>query len=115
MPRGNHNQLAFLLTSFGEKFASGNSFANAFRDWCVEASLPPGRRSPHGLRKAACRQLAEQGRSVHEIQAISGHITLAEIARYTRAVDQRRLARSARAKPEQGLATPRNQGRQNGL
>ena len=49
----------------------------------------------HGLRKAALRRLAEHGATSKEMQAISGHRTLAEIERYTRQADQRRLAKAA--------------------
>jgi integrase len=52
----------------------------------------------HGLRKAACRRLAEAGCTVHEIAAISGHATLKEVERYTKAADQLRLARAAMAR-----------------
>ena len=51
-----------------------------------------------GLRKAACRRLAEAGCSANEIAAISGHATLKEVARYTKAVDQARMARNAMAR-----------------
>ena len=47
------------------------------------------------MRKAACRRLAEAGCSVNEIAAISGHATLREIERYTKAADQERMARNA--------------------
>ena len=59
----------------------------------------------HGLRKAACRRLAEAGASVNEIAAVSGHRSLNEIARYTRAVDQEKMARSAMARGNT-MATP---------
>jgi hypothetical protein len=59
-----------------------------------EAGLP-GRCKAHGLRKAAARRLAEAGCSASEIAAITGHKTLAEVERYTRAADQERLARQA--------------------
>ena len=49
----------------------------------------------HGLRKAALRRLAEHGATSKEMQAVSGHKTLAEIERYTRQADQRRLAKAA--------------------
>jgi integrase len=49
----------------------------------------------HGLRKAALRRLAEHGATSKEMQAISGHKTLAEIERYTQRADQRRLAQAA--------------------
>jgi integrase len=52
----------------------------------------------HGLRKAACRRLAEAGCSANEIMAISGHATMKELVRYTAAADQARLARNAMAK-----------------
>jgi Phage integrase family len=59
-----------------------------------EAGLPD-RCKPHGLRKAAARRLAEAGCSASEIAAITGHKTLAEVERYTRAADQVRLAQQA--------------------
>ena len=40
-------------------------------------------------------RLASLGCTVHEIAAISGHRTLKEVERYTRAADQARLARAA--------------------
>jgi hypothetical protein len=39
-----------------------------------------------------CRRLAEAGCSASQIAAISGHATLHEVARYTKAADQRRMA-----------------------
>ena len=54
--------------------------------------------SAHGLRKAAARRLAEAGCTEHEIAAITGHASLREIARYTKAADQKRLAGSAMEK-----------------
>jgi integrase len=67
-----------------------------FRDWCNEAGLEG--LSSHGLRKAACRRLAEAGATEKQIAAISGHKSLNEVARYTRAADQERLARDAMRK-----------------
>jgi len=58
----------------------------------------PGRCVPHGLRKAMLRILAEQGATSKEIQGISDRKTLREIERYTKAADQRILARSAMEK-----------------
>jgi integrase len=55
----------------------------------------PARCVFHGLRKAALTRLADAGCTVHEIAAISGHKTLKEIERYTKAADQARLARTA--------------------
>ncbi len=72
------------------------SFTNGFRDWVKEAGLPLGL-SPHGLRKAVCRRLAEAGCSANEIMAISGHRNLKEVATYTQAADGQRLAQNAMA------------------
>ena len=49
----------------------------------------------HGLRKAAGRRLAEAGCSANEIASITGHVTLEEVARYTKAAEQKKLARAA--------------------
>jgi integrase len=85
--------LTFLVTQTNRPY-SGNDFSGQFRAWCDAAGLPK-ECSAHGLRKAACRRLAEAGCSAHEIAAISGHMTLSEVQRYTRAVDQAKLAKSA--------------------
>jgi integrase len=86
-------QLTFLVTGYGKGFTAPG-FTNWFREQCKAAGLPVGV-SAHGLRKAACRRLAEAGCSAHEIAAISGHVTLAEVQRYTKAADQKRMAKSA--------------------
>jgi integrase len=54
----------------------------------------------HGLRHAAAARLAEAGATASEIQAITGHKSLAHVARYTRGVDQVATARAAMAKLE---------------
>jgi len=64
--------------------------------------------SAHGLRKAAARRLAEAGCTAHEIAAITGHASLREIVRYTKAADQRRLATAAmdKEKARTGIGKP---------
>lgn len=47
-------------------------------------------KSAHGLRKARSVALAEAGATAHQISAWTGHETLREVARYTRAADRRR-------------------------
>lgn len=84
--------LTYLVTEFGQPFSLAG-FGNWFRDRCNEAGLRDV--SAHGLRKAAARRLAEAGCSAHEIMAITGHRSLAEVERYTRAASQERLARQA--------------------
>jgi integrase len=86
--------LTFLVTQAGAPFASETAFYNWFTQCAQKAGLPP-RRSPHGLRKSAARRLAEAGCTAHQIAAVTGHKTLAEVERYTRAADQERLATAA--------------------
>jgi hypothetical protein len=47
------------------------------------------------------RRLAERGATTKEIASVSGHKTLKEVERYTKAADQARLARAAMAREEQ--------------
>ena len=88
--------LTFLVTATGKPYGD-NHFSRKFREWCDAAGLPK-RCSAHGLRKAACRRDAENGCSGNEIMAHSGHGSMKELVRYTKAADQARLARNALAK-----------------
>ena len=85
---------AFLMTQQGKPFASGNAFYNWFKECAIKAGIQ-AKLGPHGLRKAAARRLAEAGCSTHQIAAITGHKSLAEIERYTKEVNQRRVAAEA--------------------
>lgn len=89
------DHLTFLVTRNGSPFSDAG-FGNLFRHWCNTAGLPK-QCSAHGLRKAACRRLAEAGCSAPEIMAISGHASLREVQRYCAAADQARMARAAMA------------------
>jgi integrase len=87
-PREN---MTFLVTDYGKPFTPAG-FGNWFGERCREAGL---RLNAHGLRKAAARRLVEAGCSVHEVMAITGHRTLSEVQRYTREVEQERMADAA--------------------
>jgi integrase len=87
--------LTFIVNARGKPF-SRSRFGIKFRDWCDQAGLPHC--SAHGLRKATAADLANCGCSTHEIMAITGHRTLEEVERYTRAANQKTLADSAMAK-----------------
>jgi integrase/recombinase XerD len=89
------HHLTFLVTEFGKPFTA-NGFGNWFRDRCNEAGLPQC--SAHGLRKATATRLAEGRASPHEIMAITGHRTLEQVERYTRAASRSKLADSAMRK-----------------
>ncbi len=84
---------AFLTGERGKPLTP-EAFTNWFRQMVKDAGLPDGL-SPHGLRKAACRRLAEAGCSPHEIMSISGHKTLAEVTRYTVAASRKGMAERA--------------------
>ena len=87
------NHVTILTTSFQKSFS-----AAGFGIWMAEkinASKLPDRCVTHGIRKAAARRLAEAGCSANEIASITGHKSLVEVERYTRAADQRRLAKAA--------------------
>jgi integrase len=87
--------LTFLVTEDGKPFEA-MAFTKWFRRCCDAAGLFGY--SAHGLRKSACRRLAEAGCSANEIAAITGHASLREVERYTRAADQARMARNAIAR-----------------
>ena len=87
--------LTFLVTEFGRPFTPAG-FGNWFRDQCDQANLHHC--SAHGLRKATAAALAEAGATAHEIAAVTGHTSLEEIERYTRAARKKRLADSAMAR-----------------
>jgi integrase len=88
--------LAAIVTAHGAPF-SIKGFGQFMSDAIRKAGLPPYCKA-HGLRKAAARRLAEAGCSAHEIMAVTGHKTLSEVERYTRAAEQERLNAAAMAK-----------------
>jgi integrase len=87
------SNIVMLTTRSRKPFTSGG-FGNYMAARIALAGLPD-RCVAHGLRKAAARRLAEAGCSANEIAAVTGHVTLQEVARYTKAAEQKRLAQSA--------------------
>lgn len=91
-----HEHLNFITTSYGAARSE-----KAFTNWIIQAAKDaglPAHRSPHGLRKAACRSLAEAGCSASEIMAITGHRNLAEVETYVRDASKPKLADNAMTK-----------------
>jgi integrase/recombinase XerD len=80
----------FLTSGWQRPFKSAAALSMWMRRQCKAAGLPEV--SAHGLRKSCARRLAEAGCSPHQIMSITGHSTLKEIERYTKAADQKRLA-----------------------
>jgi len=89
----------FLVTHFGIPYTAPG-FGNWFRKLCNAAECPDV--SAHGLRKATARRLAEIGCSANQIGAVTGHASLSEVQRYTKAADRKRMAREAMAKLIEG-------------
>jgi integrase len=83
-------ELNFLVNDLGRPFTDAG-FGNWFHDRCVEAGVP-GR--AHGLRKAGATIAAENGATEHQLMAIFGWTSLAMAEKYTRAANQKKLARS---------------------
>jgi len=81
----------FLITRYGNPFASGTAFYNWFKDKAHAAGV---KKPLHGLRKANQRIIAEQGGTAKQAMAVSGHMTLSEAERYQRDADQPTLARA---------------------
>ena len=76
----------------------GRAALTALIKRAAKSAALPAHCLPHGLRKALMRRLAERGGTAKELQAISGHATLTEVERYTKAADQRVLSEAAIAK-----------------
>lgn len=107
MPAPRTGQTTFLVTEFGRPFTNAG-FGNWFRGKCDEADLPLC--TAHGLRKAIMRRMAELGLGNQTLKSVSGHSRDEEVATYTRAVDQRRMADDAisiLAKWEEGVSNLR--------
>jgi integrase len=85
----------FLVTHFGKPYTAPG-FGNWFRELCDEAGCFDI--SAHGGRKATARRLAEIGCSANQIASITGHASLSEVQRYTKAADRKRMAREAMKK-----------------
>lgn len=84
--------MCFLLTEWGKPF-SVKGFGGWFRDQCDAAGLPQC--TAHGLRKATMRRMAELEMPNKTMKSVSGHSKDEEVARYTEAANQKRLAESA--------------------
>jgi integrase len=87
-----------LVTNSNSRPVEESKFSKGFRTW-LDAHGLPGLHF-HGLRHAAGRALAEAGCSTKEIQAILGHRTAQMVELYSKAAQQKRLARAAIAKLE---------------
>jgi integrase len=105
MPKSGH--LTLLLNAYNRPF-SAKGFGERMRKWCDAAGLPDC--TAHGLRKAISRRMAEMGAGNQGIKSVTGHSGDAEVALYTREVDQKRLAQSTMTRLVEWEMANRNAG-----
>lgn len=86
--------LTYLCTMHGQPYTV-DGFGNWFRRKCAKAGLPHC--SPHGLRKAMTRRLAEAGVTHLQGRAVTGHKSDRLFSHYAAKADQARLAGDALA------------------
>lgn len=84
----------YVETIYGKPYTS-TGFYNWFKRACVKAGLPNC--SPHGLRKAISRIMAEGGASILEGRAVTGHKTDKEFMHYAEKANKASLADNALA------------------
>ena len=88
MPR---SHLTFIVTAYGKPRSQVRARKRLRQMGDARPGLP-ARCRLHGLKKAGMRRLADDQNTTHELMAISGHKTLAEVERYTRGANKRKLA-----------------------
>lgn len=85
----------YLQTMHGKPYTA-DGFGNWFRRKVKDAGLPLGC-SPHGLRKAMSRRLAESGSTNQQGRAVTGHKTDREFTRYAAKANKAAMADEAMA------------------
>lgn len=81
----------------------------ASNSWFADAAAAAGiiGKSAYGMRKARVIAIAEAGTTAHQIPAWTGHESLSEVQRYSKAADRRRILSGM--EPEQFLETAHTQ------
>jgi integrase/recombinase XerD len=87
--------MTFLVTAFGKPYTTAG-FGNAMRDWFDQANLPHC--SAHSVRKGTPTLMAENEATPHQIMAVTGHQTLAQVEVYTKKAARSKLADAGMAK-----------------
>lgn len=96
--------MTWLVTMHGKPRSE-----KAFSSWFSEAAAAAGiaGKSAHGLRKSRAMALAEAGGTAHQIAAWTGHESLSEVQRYSKAADRKRILSGT--DQEQKLETTKTQ------
>jgi len=84
--------MTYLVTEFGKPYTT-KGLAKWFKRACVKAGVPHC--SPHGLRKAMSRRLAESGATTFQGRAVTGHKTDKQFAHYAEKANRELLADEA--------------------
>lgn len=92
---GTEKRGPFILTTERARPFTASNFRHHFAKAVKAAGLGGLGYSFHGLRYTAAVTLADLGLSTHQIAAVTGHKSLAMIAKYTRGAEQRRLGEAA--------------------
>jgi integrase len=88
---GPTGELAFVCGANGKRMTK-ESFGNAFSDACRAVGI---RKSAHGLRKIGATRAANNGATVHQLNAMFGWTGSKMASHYTQAADRARLGREA--------------------
>lgn len=86
--------LTIITDSKGRPF-SPDTFSAAWHHEMHRVGLGGKRLTLHGLRHTGLTWMADGGATEHQLAAVSGHQNLAEVRRYTRRVNQKKLAADA--------------------
>lgn len=83
--------MTWLVTAHGKARS-----VKTFSSWFAGAAAAGGAegKSAHGLRKSRAMALAEAGATAHKIAAWSGHESLSQMQRYSKAADRKRILSS---------------------
>jgi integrase len=85
--------LVFVTTEAGSRFASDKSFGNYLSKAIKAAGIESV--TAHGLRATMATAVADSLGTVHQIKAVTGHLSDNMAKKYTGRADRRRLARTA--------------------
>lgn len=83
----------FLRSSTGNKFKSGDSFGNWFKDACDKAKLTNC--SAHGIRKRLATDMKQSGATDNELKAMFNWQNDAQIKVYTATINNKKMAQQA--------------------
>jgi len=100
----NHHKftnMRFLVTDFGQPFASAKSLGNRVEKWFEQAGLP--HLSAHCVRKGGATNLAENDATEHQLMALYGWSQPKTAAIYTKKANTVKLATAAVSKFRWGV------------